>query len=54
MGKRAVDNLAEYLEYGYTSDYSQVDVHTLEKEDAIRMLNARQAEAESETGKEAE
>ena len=54
MGKRAVDNLAEYLEYGYTSDYSQVDVHTLEKEDAIRLLNARQAEAESETGKEAE
>lgn len=54
MGKRAVDNLAEYLEYGHTSDYSQVDVHTLEQEDALRLLNARQAEAESETGKEAE
>ena len=54
MGKRAVDNLAEYLEYGHTSDYSQVDVHTLEQEDALRLLNARQEEAESETGKEAE
>ena len=51
MGKRAVDNLAEYLEYGHTSDYSQVDVHTLEQEDAIRLLNVMQTEAESETGK---
>lgn len=51
MGKRAVDNLAEYLEYGHTSDYSQVDVHTLEQEDAIRQLNAIQTEEESETGK---
>ena len=51
MGKRAVDNLAEYLEYGHTSDYSQVDVHTLEQSDAIRQLNALQTETESETGK---
>ena len=53
MGKRAVDNLAEYLEYGHTSDYSQVDVHTIEQEDAIRQLNILQTEDESETGKEA-
>ena len=51
MGKRAVDNLAEYLEYGHTSDYSQVDVHTLEQADAIRLLNTMQAEEESETEK---
>lgn len=48
MGKRAIDNLAEYLEYGHTSDYSQVDVHTLEQEDAIRLLHDRRAEEESE------
>lgn len=53
MGKRAVDNLAEYLEYGHTSDYSQVDVHTIEQEDAIQQLNILQTEDESETGKEA-
>ena len=40
MGKRAVENLAEYLEYGHTSDYSQTDVHTLEQEDALRALEA--------------
>ena len=51
MGKRAVDNLAEYLEYGHTSDYSQVDVHALEQADAIRLLNTMQAEEESETEK---
>lgn len=51
MGKRAVDNLAEYLEYGHTSDYSQVDVHTLEQEDAIRQISDLQDETESETGK---
>lgn len=50
MGKRAVDNLAEYLEYGHTSDYSQVDVHTLEQADAIRLLST-QTESESETEK---
>lgn len=50
MGKRAVDNLSEYLEYGHTSDYSQVDVHTLEQADAVRLLSA-QAESESETEK---
>ena len=51
MGRRAVENLAEYLEYGHTSDYSQVDVHTLEQKDAIRQLNALPKETESETGK---
>lgn len=51
MGKRAVDNLAEYLEYGHTSDYSQVDVHTLEQDDAIRQLNALTSESETDTGK---
>ena len=47
------DNLTEYLEYGHTSDYSQVDVHTIEQEDAIRQLTILQTEDESETGKEA-
>ena len=50
-GVKRARNLAEYLEYGHTSDYSQVDVHTLEQSDAIRQLNALQTETESETGK---
>ena len=51
MGPRAGGGVGEYLEYGHTSDYSQVDVHTLEQSDAIRQLNVLQAETESETGK---
>ena len=38
MGEKAIASLEEYLQYGYASDYSQVDIYTLDPEAADRLL----------------
>ena len=38
MGRLSVENLAEYLEYGYASGYSQVEASPISKQSAIQML----------------
>lgn len=38
MGEKAIASLEEYLQYGYASDYSQVDIYTLDSEAADRLL----------------
>lgn len=48
MGRQAVKNLAEYLSYGHSSDYSSVDFYTITGQDAARMLE------ELSTGEELE
>lgn len=46
MGEKAIENLAEYLQYQHSSDYSQVDAYAIDKEDAIRLLQEASQAAE--------
>lgn len=50
MGTKAIKNLAEYLEYGYSSDYSQVDAYVIGSEDATRLLKEESEEQALQEG----
>ncbi|MFA9466350.1 MAG: sugar ABC transporter substrate-binding protein [Velocimicrobium sp.] len=52
MGTKAVDNVAEFLEVGYVSDYVAVDTHIIDKKEAGKLIEANNKEETTMGGDE--